>query len=29
MYLREKGIAWPGDVSIVIIGTPEWAGMVI
>lgn len=28
MYLQEKGIAWPGDISIVIIGTPEWAGMV-
>lgn len=24
MYFQEKGIIWPKDISLVVIGTPEW-----
>lgn len=27
-YFQEKGVSWPGDVSVVLIGTPEWAGLI-
>ena len=27
MYFQDKGVCWPRDVSLVVIGTPEWAGM--
>jgi LacI family transcriptional regulator len=27
MYFQEKGVAWPDDISIVLVGTPEWSGM--
>jgi LacI family transcriptional regulator len=26
-YLQDKGIRWPDDLSLVMIGTPEWAGV--
>lgn len=27
LYLQEKGVYWPKDISVVLIGTPEWNGM--
>lgn len=27
MYFQDKGVVWPRDISIVLIGTPEWAEM--
>jgi LacI family transcriptional regulator len=27
LYFLEKGVRWPQDISIVLIGTPEWVGM--
>lgn len=27
MYFQEQGVSWPDDVSIVLVGTPEWSGM--
>jgi len=26
-YLQDQGIHWPDDLSLVMIGTPEWAGV--
>ena len=26
-YFQEKGVVWPRDISVVLIGTPEWAEM--
>ncbi len=27
IYFQDHGIRWPGDLSLVVIGTPEWAGV--
>ena len=27
LYFQEKGVQWPADISVVMIGTPEWSGM--
>ena len=27
LYLQEKGVIWPGKISVVLIGTPEWTEM--
>jgi len=27
LYFQHQGIRWPGDLSLVVIGTPEWAGV--
>ena len=27
LYLQHQGMRWPGDLSLVVIGTPEWAGV--
>lgn len=27
MYLQDNGVNWPNDISVVLIGTPEWSGM--
>lgn len=26
-YFQEKGVNWPDNLSVVLIGTPEWAGL--
>ena len=27
LYFQDMGIRWPADISLVVIGTPEWAGV--
>ena len=27
-YFLDKGVSWPEDISVVLIGTPEWAGLI-
>ena len=27
LHFQEKGVMWPRDVSVVLIGTPEWTEM--
>ncbi len=27
LYFQDQGIRWPADLSLVVIGTPEWAGV--
>ncbi len=27
LYFQDRGIRWPDDLSLVMIGTPEWAGV--
>lgn len=27
LYFQDRGIRWPTDLSLVVIGTPEWAGV--
>jgi LacI family transcriptional regulator len=27
LYLQDAGLGWPEQISLVMIGTPEWSGM--
>jgi DNA-binding LacI/PurR family transcriptional regulator len=27
LYFQDQGIHWPADLSLIVIGTPEWAGV--
>lgn len=29
LHFQDKGIRWPDDLSLVMIGTPEWAGVLL
>ncbi len=29
LHFQDQGVRWPEDISLVMIGTPEWAGVLL